>query len=353
MKALSARSILPILICSLVVSTIGQTASTTIELDGVTVSEAGPRNGHSMAYDHESGEVFLFGGADHEKVVADLFVLRSNAWTKIDANGPEPRTFASFAFAGPGYGVLLFGGNRVLFGSDKNPAHMLGDSWLLRDGKWIRLETQTAPEPRAEAAAAYDPKAKRLVLFGGYKLKDGTIERLEDTWEFKNGKWKRLSASGPPRGNGAAMAYDSSREAMVLFGGPTTQTDRGPGTGKTWIFRNDKWVPLNTAAPPNIFNSAMATGFGPNGVVRFGGWTGERRIDETWALREGGWMRIGGRGPSARNHSAMVFDAANERLVLFGGHDGDHIFGDLWTFDSRGWTSISDSFMPERLDNGH
>ncbi|QQS40097.1 MAG: hypothetical protein IPM63_12075 [Acidobacteriota bacterium] len=247
----------------------------------------------------------------------------------------------------------MFGGNRVLFGSDENPARMLGDSWLYREGRWTRLETSTAPEPRAEAAAAYDPKAKRLILFGGYKLNDGAIERLEDTWEFKNGKWKRLSASGPPRGNGAAMAFDPSKEAIVLFGGPTTQTDRGPGTGKTWILRNDRWVALNTAAPPNIFNSAMATGLGPNGVVRFGGWTGDRRIDETWVLRDGGWMRIGGRGPSARNHSAMVFDAANERLVLFGGHDGEHIFGDLWTFDSRVWTLISDSFRPKRLDNGH
>ncbi|QQS40096.1 MAG: hypothetical protein IPM63_12070 [Acidobacteriota bacterium] len=47
--------------------------------DGISISEAGPRNGHSMAYDHETGEVLLFGGADHEKVVDDLFVLRSNA----------------------------------------------------------------------------------------------------------------------------------------------------------------------------------------------------------------------------------------------------------------------------------
>lgn len=321
--------------------------------DGISIAEAGPRNGHSMAYDYESAEIFLFGGADHEKVVADLFVLRSNAWKRIDANGPEPRTFASFAFAGPGQGVLLFGGNRVLFGSNENPAHMLGDSWLFRGGKWTRLETSAAPEPRAEAAAAYDPKAKRLILFGGYKLNDGTIERLEDTWEFRSGKWRRLAASGPPRGNGAAMAYDRSREAIVLFGGPTTQTDRGPGTGKTWILRNDRWVLLDTAAPPNIFNSAMAAGFGPNGVVRFGGWTGERRIDETWVLRDGGWMRIGGRSPAARNHSAMVYDPANERLVLFGGHDGEHIFGDLWYFDPSGWQLISESFRPKRLDNGH
>jgi hypothetical protein len=62
--------------------------------------------------------------------------------------------------------VVLFGGNRVLFGDSASPPAMLGDTWLLRDDGWIRV-SGSGPMPRAEAAAAHDVRRRRTVLFGG------------------------------------------------------------------------------------------------------------------------------------------------------------------------------------------
>jgi hypothetical protein len=58
---------------------------------------------------------------------------------------------------------VLFGGNRVLFGDSARPPAMLGDTWVLRTGTWNSV-AGPGPPPRAEAAAAYDPRRGRTVL---------------------------------------------------------------------------------------------------------------------------------------------------------------------------------------------
>ena len=77
---------------------------------------------------------------------------------------------------------------------------------------------------RTYAAMAYDSARDRLVLFGG--------SGLNDTWEFDGNGWTNVTpANGNPEGRWRhGMAYDASRRRVVMFGGETGPR-RGSGRG--------------------------------------------------------------------------------------------------------------------------
>jgi hypothetical protein len=65
---------------------------------------------------------------------------------------------------------------------------------------------------------AYDLARNVTVLFGG--VNDFLNPPfLGDTWEWNGKGWTLTSLSGPSPRADAAMAYDSDRGVMVLFGG--------------------------------------------------------------------------------------------------------------------------------------
>jgi hypothetical protein len=75
---------------------------------------------------------------------------------------------------------------------------------------WTQRQ-DVGPSKRAGHAMAYDSARARVVLFGGADLRD--------TWEWDGQIWIQVSNIGPsPRVN-HAMAYDAARQRMVLFGG--------------------------------------------------------------------------------------------------------------------------------------
>src|SRR5687767_13937662 len=78
----------------------------------------GARNGHRLTFDSAAGAVLMFGGADHERVLDDLWAWNGGSWRRVSASGPGPRTFPGFAFDESRREAVLFGGNRVLFGPE-------------------------------------------------------------------------------------------------------------------------------------------------------------------------------------------------------------------------------------------
>jgi hypothetical protein len=337
-----------LLICSLMIlCAISLVAAQ--EIPSITV-----RNAHSMAVDPYSGDVFLFGGADEKRVFGDLWKLGDNGWEFITSDGPKPRTFAGMVFHEQRNSLILFGGEDALFGSDEDPPSSLSDTWEFKDGIWKEIELETAPPARSAAAMVYDARRGRIVLFGGYSQSNGKGDRLDDTWEFRGGKWKRIDSKGPSARVGAEVVYDSDRKTIVLFGGSTIERAYGEKSGETWVLNGSRWRRIETQQPPNIFNSEMV--YDPLGkqIWRFGGWNGSGRIDETWIMKEDSWMRRGSATvPPARNHAGMVYDPDGRRALLFGGHDGENVFGDLWSFDGSRWSRLIDHPPVKRVSNGH
>lgn len=308
----------------------------------------GPRNGHGAVYDSREGTLLLFGGASADEVRGDTWRWRDGRWRRLAVSGPAPRTFPAMAFDSVRAEVVLFGGNRVLFGDSTRPPILLGDTWVLRQGEWVHLDV-AGPSARAEAAVAYDPRRRRTVLFGGYRLASEGVVRLGDTWEWDGGRWSLMSRTGPSARSGAAMAYDAGLGAVVLFGGS------GGPLGDTWAWDGRAWRQLPVGPAPGRFNTAMATDPVSGRVVRYGGWDGKGRVADTWELHERGWVRSDGAGPApgARNHAVLVGAPGRGSLLLYGGHDGDRVFGDLWERRGGRWVGLELPEPVRRVPNGH
>ncbi|WP_170827512.1 kelch repeat-containing protein [Roseivirga sp. 4D4] len=318
-------------------------------------SELSVRNAHSMAYHAKDSLTYLFGGADQEQVLSDLWVMEDTDWRKIETNdGPQPRTFAPLIYDSENDRLILFGGSKVLFGKTTDPQNLLNDTWQFKNKQWGKLITNNAPSPRAEAVMVYDESRNTVVLFGGYNIQDGKYIKLNDTWEFHDNDWHMISTAGPSERHGISMAYGPEDKSVILFGGSTIDKQYGESGGETWQWNGEAWVKLEISQPPGVFNAPMVYDEAEGKFIRFGGWNGKSRIDETWSFLNNEWNKIEmSISPSPRNHSAMVYDEKQKRTVLFGGHDGENVFGDTWIYADRKWKRISESRPIMRVKNGH
>jgi hypothetical protein len=316
--------------------------------------ESGPgvRNGHAMTYHDGLDKVVLFGGATEDRVLDDLWILDKDRWVKVDSKGPKARTFPSLVYDPEQKRLILFGGNTVLFGRSRDSSTFLNDCWEWRNNKWRKLESNNVPSPRAEASIVNDKKNKRIILYGGYRFdKDGKSVRLFDTWAFKNNEWLKLSDKGAISSNGTCIVYRDGD--IILYGGnrPPNVND-SIASESTWLWKKTEWVCLNIKSP-HYFNAAMSYDPDLKFVLRFGGWNGQKRLNETWMLKDVWTKLTSATLPAARNHARLVYDKLNKRHVLFGGHDGDNVFGDLWIFENHQWKEVSPCPPKRRIENGH
>lgn len=315
--------------------------------------EIGVRNAHAMTYDSDRGKVILFGGADESKVCEDTWEWAGKRWTLVSSEGPGPRTFPAMAYDHLRRVVVLFGGNRVLFGRSQDENRFLNDTWEWDGHSWRQTKV-VGPSPRAEAAIAFDGKRGRMVLFGGHNRSGIAGSRLGDTWEWDGKKWIEMKVTGPTHRNGAAMVYDSVRGKIVLFGGSTAESV----SGETWEWDGKQWTQNQAALVQGRFNCVMAYDSARQKVIRFGGRYAGKPIGDTWEYDSKRWVQIRSTGPTPRNHAAMVYDSKRKTIVLFGGHDLGlqdevHVLGDIWEWNGDKWALKDAGQVIRRVDNGH
>ena len=315
----------------------------------------GVRNAHAMTYNSNDSKIYLFGGANHEKVMNDLWFFENNKWIKVNVKEkPLPRTFSQMVYDTQNERLLLFGGNKVLFGDGANSNTLLNDTWEFKKGKWKKLVTTIAPQPRSEAAMIFDAVRNKVVLFGGYTFKEKKYKKLHDTWEFYDNDWHLISEEGPSARNGAAMIFDKINKEVILFGGSAIDRQYGENKGETWSWNGKKWSKFKMSNTVGVFNAAMIYEPNKKEIIRFGGWNGKARIDETWIFKNKKWSKQDiENSPESRNHSSMVFDEKNNRAILFGGHDGDTVFGDVWELKDYKWEKIYELKPLKRIENKH
>ncbi|MFN0133539.1 MAG: kelch repeat-containing protein [Phycisphaerales bacterium] len=128
--------------------------------------------------------------------------------------------------------------------------------------------------------------------------------------------WTNANVSGPPARSGHAMAYDSARGVVVLFGGLS-----GTSLGDTWEWNGTAWSLRATTGPSPRREHTMAYDSTRGQIVLFGGLANAVRLGDTWLWDGTSWRAASG-GPPPRESAAMADDAVRQRVVLHGGFGG-------------------------------
>jgi N-acetylneuraminic acid mutarotase len=303
------------------------------------------RDSQAVAYDSSEGLMMVFGGRNSTGFLDDTWAYEptTNTWTELSPSGtaPSPRT-CSMAYDPATHRLILFGGfNGDIF---------FNDTWAYdrKANTWTNLNPSgMLPPARMLHAMAYDPVTGRVIMFGGEDRAgdspNNTGGLFNDTWAYDPAAntWTELKPSGalPPARSAHAMAYDSSRGLITVFGGVL---DSAPDATDTWAYDSaaNAWTELKPSGtlPQGRYGSSMAYDSSTDRVIMFGGFNGtlSEWFGDTWAYDSvtNTWteLRPAGEAPAARQYPSLVYVPPTGQVVMFGGSTPTASRNDTWAF---------------------
>ncbi len=240
---------------------------------------------------------------------------------------------------------------------------------------WARAQENTSGsslnKSRQFAAIAHNPAAHQFVLFGGINSGldgGGGGPYFNDTWIWRGTRWEEQSPTLRPEPRfETAMAYDSARREVVLFGGVDQHSPRTVSTPwatvrvypdassqlgteafyrDTWIWDGRDWTQRSPGLmPPERACHAMAFDAARKQVVLFGGLDRQGKLlNDTWVWDGSNWRKMNPANiPPARHWHAMAYDSHRQQVVMFGGLSGKDALGDTWIWDGNNWDKAEPS----------
>jgi hypothetical protein len=302
-----------------------------------TVPAARYRSG--FVFDTQRAQVLMFSGNSGTPDFAgltDTWSFDGNDWTQVTPHVVPVR------------GTVAYDTVRrrtVCYGGYMAATARLSDTWEWDGATWTQLKPATQPPARARSAIAFDTKRGLVVMFGG-----NTATALpNDTWEWNGTSWRSVSlAQSPPGRTGHAVAYDAARGDVVVQGGVGVA---GP-MFDTWTWDGTQWTSRSPATRPSSFaGHRMAFDSLRQRLVMFGGFDlSGKPIAETWEWDGTGWTkRTPANVPPARYDHAMAYDAARGRVVVYGGYSAQSEIYDTWEWDGIDWTQRTPPRVPRSL----
>jgi cysteine-rich repeat protein len=263
-----------------------------------------PRRSHpALAYDLRRSRVVLFGGFNQNgNATADTW-----EWDGVTWRDRTPPTMVSGPHARSGAAFACTDTECVMFGGAKNLGvtyHV--DTWIWDGTSWTENTTSTSnPSGRRSAQLAYDPVARRLVLFGGETTLGAITTELFDTWTYEAGQWTLRSILGPHPTQTPTLAWDDAAKQMVLF-----------AQGNTWrLDATFTWLPLE--APPDNIQYPVIAWDKENGQLLA---VGQDLLTSTMAMsrRAMGWFAASDLHPSSGGGGTpAAYDAHRGVTVVF------------------------------------
>jgi hypothetical protein len=236
---------------------------------------------------------------------------------RVTASGPGPATVQPSSATTDRFGSAAFTatnsspGQATFTGADLTDGITLSHTTTVNFSSSAVVDWKQAayiaPYPTVGDNVAFDSTRDVVVLFGP-RNPSGPGGALAETWELADGHWtqKHPTTSPPASGNqfgGPTLAYDPTRKQTILFdtAGDTCSTNCGPG--QTWAWNGASWTQLHPA-----------------------------------------------HSPASRAGAAMSWDPTHQKIVFFGGEQHcqgsacggvyQFYFGDTWTWDGTDWTEF-------------
>lgn len=252
------------------------------------------------------------------------------------AVAPSGRLDAAMVYDGAREQVVLFGGrDRV--------GNMLADTWTLEGNVWSLRNPTRVPPATEQHAMAYDQARQEVVLFGGYYVKGNVV--MQDTWTWNGRNWtQKFPVTKPGRLLRHAMAYDSSRQYVLLFGGSST----GARGNQTWIWSGKSWTRVTPKTVPSARRDpAMAYDSVRKRVVMLGGYGQMSSLAETWTWNGKTWtLQTPNASPPVSTYQSMAYDQVRQVVVLFCAGPKS---SSTWTWDGKTWTQLRSQLSPQGL----
>ncbi|MEM7200656.1 MAG: kelch repeat-containing protein [Planctomycetota bacterium] len=228
-------------------------------------------------------------------------------------------------------------GRVVLFGLGAQTWEWDGRSWTLRsDVPGVGFGFGIA--------AAYHAGTKAIYVFGGQA--SGVSNEM---WRYDGRTWSQVSGAMPPPRRNAAMAYDSTRDKLVLFGGSA----RGRGLDDTWEWDGVSWTQIvTTTSPPAIENLAMTYDAARREMVLLTSATPRTCPTYTWTWDGVTWSRLNvANSPPVSESYGLTYDTRRQRVVLTGGLSCSGWIwpSETWEWDGARWLRVSTTDGPSNI----
>ncbi len=271
---------------------------------------------------------FLVGGC---AIAAGVSAQCVPVWSNPASGGPTVRAYPGLVYDTAASRVLMYGGG--------TSSAYRRDLWQWNGNAWSLIDSglTSGPGARRGHMMAWDSDRNAVVVFGG----GGVL--TSDTWEWASG-WAQPPTTGPtPRGFGA-MVFDNALHKCVMFGGWSNGFNYFNDTS-TWDGTN--WATLPSANPPHQrgFHS-MAYDTARDTIVLYGGlWnssTSSNTLADTWEWTGGQWVeRTPAHSPGPRAYHSMTYDPVGHRVLLYGGWEiSAGAYNDTWAWDGNDWTLL-------------
>jgi len=183
----------------------------------------------SVVYVTSRRELVLFGGDDATSTPTNgTWVLGAGCWSaRSPASSPSRRDSMTSAYDADRDVVVVYGGRS---GGPGQPGRFLYDTWTWDGRTWF--QASNAGPVLIAPAAAYDPNAKQVIMFGS------TAGGEAQTWAWDGLSWQRLIPLASPSGRLAAgLTFDVATRQLLLFGGDQTLAP----VGETWTWDGSTW----------------------------------------------------------------------------------------------------------------
>lgn len=202
---------------------------------------------------------------------------------------------------------------------------------------WTQAAPAVSPPARLMHAMAFDSQRGVVVMFGGTSTWLTQPNWLADTWEWDGSTWtQRFPAASPPAQVRPLMAYDSVRGRTVMLGSTP---------GEVWEWDGTNWIAhLVSPSPPthpapSLVRGVMSFDSTRAKVVLVDYPTGAATGMQTWEWDGGSWTdrTTAVSPPNANGASSVTWSAAFDGLR---GRTVATSSSETWEWDGIAWSLV-------------
>jgi hypothetical protein len=255
----------------------------------VTSSGPSARNSVVLAFDSKRQRAVLHGGRTADGVRDDTWEWDGTRWTERMVAGPGLRLHHHGAYDPRRDRLVVYGGLRPR----DQVAEPLTDTWEWDGEQWTRRDTVGVDG--FPSAMAYDPRRGQTILVAveGRTPPDG--ERPSTVWAWDGSRWSRVTRTAGDPSLSPTQPLAATAAGMLMLDGAMHKGN----AALTWLLAGDRWTRSEAASPtPQRVSHAMAYDTRRQRVVMFGGHAGfmpgrnGEMFGDTWEWNGAAWEQV-------------------------------------------------------------